>query len=116
TLNPADASQRGIKKGMLVRIYNDRGACLAGAQISNDIMKGVIRLPTGAWYCPDNTNSSSNLEYHGNPNVLTLDKGTSSLPQGTIAHSCLVDIEPFYGAALDVQQLLQPKVILRSFH
>ncbi|MGB0383932.1 MAG: hypothetical protein ACPGWR_03830 [Ardenticatenaceae bacterium] len=31
----------------------------------------------------------------GNPNVLTLDKGTSRLGQGSIAHSCLVEVELF---------------------
>ena len=35
------------------------------------------------------------LELAGNPNVLTLDKGTSRLGQGCSAHSCLVAIEPY---------------------
>lgn len=113
TLNPLDAQSLGIEEGMLVRIFNDRGACLAGAHLSNEIMEGVISLPTGAWYCPNDTDTSSNLDYHGNPNVLTLDKGTSSLAQGTIAHSCLVGIEPFYDSAPEVQKLLQPKIISR---
>ena len=38
------------------------------------------------------------LEVHGNPNVLTRDKGSSSLAQGPTAHSCLVEVERFEGA------------------
>ena len=32
------------------------------------------------------------LEMNGNPNVLTKDKGTSSLAQGPSAHTCLVEV------------------------
>ncbi|GGP15857.1 molybdopterin-dependent oxidoreductase [Oceanobacillus neutriphilus] len=106
TLNPEDAHIRGITSGMLVRIFNDRGACLAGAHLSDHIMQGVIRLPTGAWYCPNEFDGPDSLEYHGNPNVLTVDKGTSSLSQGPSAHSCLVDIEPYKGHAPEIHELL----------
>ena len=53
-------------------------------------MKGIIFLPTGAWYDPHKT---SNFCIHGNPNVLTKDQGCSSLSQGPSAHSTLVQIE-----------------------
>jgi biotin/methionine sulfoxide reductase len=51
-------------------------------------MPGVIQIATGAWYDPDDT-----ICRNGNPNVLTIDKGTSRLAQGPIAHSCLVEVE-----------------------
>jgi biotin/methionine sulfoxide reductase len=89
-INPADASARGIVDGDVVRVHNDRGACLAGAVVSNEIMPGVVRLATGAWYDPV---EPGGLDLHGNPNVLTPDRGTSSLAQGPSAHSCLVEIE-----------------------
>ena len=37
------------------------------------------------------------LDRHGNPNVLTIDKGASKLSQATIAQSCLVQIERYNG-------------------
>jgi biotin/methionine sulfoxide reductase len=47
-------------------------------------------LPTGAWYDPQ---QPGGLERHGNPNVLTMDKGTSRLAQGCSAHTTMVQVE-----------------------
>ena len=88
-LHPADAAARGIVDGDVVRVFNDRGACLAGAVLSDALMPGVVQLATGAWYDPD----EAGMCKHGNPNVLTRDKGTSKLAQGPTAHTCLVEIE-----------------------
>lgn len=89
TLNPHDAAQRHISPGDIVRVYNHRGACLARAQVSDDIMPSVVSLSTGAWYDPD----PNGTDQQGNPNSLTRDVGTSRLGQGSSAHSCLVDVE-----------------------
>jgi biotin/methionine sulfoxide reductase len=97
TIHPSDALARGIASGDVVRVFNDRGACLAGAIVSDEIRKGVLRLSTGAWFDPLEPGKPGSLCKHGNPNVLTRDKGTSRLAQGPIAHSCLVDIELFSG-------------------
>jgi biotin/methionine sulfoxide reductase len=100
-LNPADAAARGIGNGDVVRVFNDRGACLAGARIDPAVMAGVVRLPTGAWYDPlrPGEGAPDNLERHGNPNVLTRDIGSSRLGQGCTAHTCLVEVEAYIGAA-----------------
>ncbi|NRB02751.1 MAG: molybdopterin-dependent oxidoreductase [Rhodobacteraceae bacterium] len=87
-MHPDDAAARGVEAGQIVRLFNARGACLAQVQISDEIRPGVIQIATGAWYRPDGDTCT-----HGNPNVLTLDKGTSRLAQGPIAHSCLVRVE-----------------------
>ncbi|MDK3017325.1 molybdopterin-dependent oxidoreductase [Pseudodonghicola flavimaris] len=92
--NPADAAARGIAAGALVRLFNDRGACLAGAVISDDVAPGVVQLATGAWFNPEEPGRIGALDLHGNPNVLTRDLGTSQLAQGPVAHSALVLAEP----------------------
>jgi biotin/methionine sulfoxide reductase len=89
-INTDDAAARGIKDGALIRLHNDRGACLAIAKLSDDLMPGVMTLATGAWFDPDDARG---IERHGNPNALTQDIGTSSLAQGTSAQNCLVEIE-----------------------
>ena len=90
-MHPHDAEARGLKDGDLVRIFNGRGACLAGLLRSDAVMRGAIQLSTGAWYDPD----ENGMCKHGNPNVLTRDKGTSRLAQGPSAHTCLVEVEAF---------------------
>ena len=96
-IHPDDAAVRGIADGDLVRVFNDRGACLAGARLSDDMRAGVIKLSTGAWWDPDRPGEPDALDRHGNPNVLTRDVGASSLSQGCSAQSCLVQIERFVG-------------------
>jgi biotin/methionine sulfoxide reductase len=44
------------------------------------------------------------LQVHGNPNVLTHHMGTSTLAQGTSAHSCLIEVECYDGPLPDVKR------------
>jgi biotin/methionine sulfoxide reductase len=101
-LHPDDAAARGVAAGDLVRVFNDRGACLAAARLSDRIRRGVVRLSTGAWFDPADAGSNRPLEKHGNPNALTLDIGASKLSQGCIAQTCLVEIERFDAPAPSV--------------
>lgn len=91
-INPADAAARGIRDGDAIRLYNDRGSCFAAAQVDEAVMRGVVVLPTGAWYDPEH-HGPLPADKHGNPNVLTLDRGTSRLAQGSSAQTCLVELE-----------------------
>src|SRR4030042_1851562 len=49
-INPVDAEARGIKKGDVVSIINDRGTVLAGAYVTERIMPGVVGIDHGAKY------------------------------------------------------------------
>jgi biotin/methionine sulfoxide reductase len=94
-LHPADAAARGLRDGDLVRIFNDRGACLAGLAVDEALRPGVAQLSTGAWYDPDPANPG--FCRHGNPNVLTADRPSSTLSQGCTGQLALVEIEPYRG-------------------
>ena len=96
-IHPQDAAARGISDGDIVRLYNDRGACLAGAVLSEALRPGVVQLSTGAWYDPEDPGAEKPLCVHGNPNVLTRDAGTSRLAQGCTGQLCLVEIERYEG-------------------
>lgn len=113
TIHPEDALARGIADGDLLRVFNDRGACLASAHLSDRIRRGVVRLSTGAWFDPEKIGSNRPLEKHGNPNALTLDIGASKLSQGCIAQTCLVEIERFDGPAPAVTAHQPPEFIRR---
>lgn len=92
-MHPADAARRGIGDGDVVRVFNDRGSCLAGAVLSLEVRQGVVQLSTGAWYDPLDPGDPEAMCVHGNPNVLTRDKGTSTLAQGCTGQHSLVDVE-----------------------
>lgn len=106
-ISPQDAAQRLITDGDLVRLFNERGSCIAAAVVSTDIMPGVAAMATGAWFDPQD----AGLERHGNPNVLTRDFGTSSLTQGPSPMSVLVEIEKWQGEAPAVEAFELPKLL-----
>ncbi len=112
-INTDDAAARGITSGDVVRVYNDRGACLAGAVVTDAIRPGVVQLATGAWFDPLDPAEIGSLDKHGNPNVLTLDKGTSKLAQCCIAQTALVEVERFDGEVPQITVFAPPAVVQR---
>jgi len=113
-INPKDAARRNLKDGDIVRVFNDRGSCLCGVVVTEDIMVGVVVISTGAWYDPLDPGQPDSLCKHGNPNVLAPDIGTSSLGQGPAAHSCLVDVVLYDGPAVKVTAYEPPEIIRRD--
>ena len=107
-MHPDDARQRGIADGDIIRIFNGRGACLAGVRITDGIRQGVIQLPTGAWYDPVDPTEDKPLCVHGNPNVLTKDVGTSALAQGCTGQLTTVQVERFNGNLPPIQAYEPP--------
>ncbi len=93
----ADAAARGIRSGDVVRVFNDRGSCLAGAVLTDTVRPRVVQLSTGAWYDPLDPADHDAMCVHGNPNVLTFDRGTSKLAQGCSGQHALVEVERWTG-------------------
>jgi len=110
-INLGDAHSRQIRDGDVVRVFNSRGSCLAGAILTNDVRPGVVELSTGAWYDPLQPGVPGTMCVHGNPNVLTRDVGTSKLAQGPSAHTALVEIER-YDAELPAIRVFDPPTII----
>jgi len=96
-IHPEDAAARGIASGDVVRVFNDRGSCLAGAVVTDAVRPRVVQLSTGAWYDPLDPADPDAMCVHGNPNVLTFDRGTSKLAQGCSGQHALVEIERWTG-------------------
>src|SRR5260370_33628674 len=98
-MHPSDAEVRGLRDGDLVRIFNDRGACLAGLSVDDAVRPGGVQLSTGAWYDPDPADPG--FCRHGNPNVLTADVPSSTLSQGRTGHLPLVGVRTYRGTPPD---------------
>jgi biotin/methionine sulfoxide reductase len=110
-IHPDDATARHIADGDVVRLFNDRGACLAGAVLSNDVRPGVVQLSTGAWFDPDDPTAEQAMCVHGNPNVLTRDVGTSRLSQGCSGQHALVEVERYTGVLPPVRAFTPPPIV-----
>lgn len=109
-INSEDAKAKGIKTGDVVRVFNARGEVLAGAKVTDDIIKGVVKLCEGAWYDPLDPTKANTLDKNGSANVLTIDIPTSKLANGNISHTGLVNIEKFTGKVPELTIFKQPKI------
>jgi anaerobic dimethyl sulfoxide reductase subunit A len=86
-INSVDAQVRGISSGDMVRVFNDRGQIIIQAKVTERIMPGVVDVPQGAWYNPD----ENGVDIGGCANVLT--KDTYS-PGGSFPYNtCLVQVQ-----------------------
>jgi len=87
SMNSADAQARGIKDGDQVRVFNDRGEMVIPAHVTERIMPGVVDIPQGAWYAPD----EKGIDRGGCCNVLTRDEHS---PGGAFcSNTTLVQVE-----------------------
>ncbi len=103
-IHPADAGRRGIADGDLVRVYNDRGATILPAKVTERIVEGVTAMSQGAWYRTEEKpgrmaernaaerNTAERTDLGGNINVLTTSRPTP-LAKGNPQHSNLVEVE-----------------------
>jgi len=87
SINTIDAKSRGISNFNLVRVFNDRGEIIVPAKVTERITPGVVDLPQGAWYNPD----ERGVDRGGCANVLTKDARS---PGGAACYNtALVQVE-----------------------
>ena len=87
-INPIDSNARGIVDGDEVRVYNDRGVMILPCQVTKRIMPGVVDIPQGGWWTPD----ENGVDRRGAINVLTSERWTP-LAFGTAQHTIMVQVE-----------------------
>jgi trimethylamine-N-oxide reductase (cytochrome c) len=90
---PADAEARGIKHNDIVKVYNDRGAVLCIAQITERIRPGTVHsYQAGAKYDPLEPGKAGSIDRGGCMNLLTPSRMVSKNAPGMANHSCLVEV------------------------
>ncbi|UCF57546.1 MAG: dimethyl sulfoxide reductase subunit A, partial [Deltaproteobacteria bacterium] len=68
-------------------VFNDRGQMVIPANVTERIMPGVVDVPQGAWYDPD----ENGVDRGGCANVLTKDAYS---PGGSFPYNtCLVQVQ-----------------------
>jgi len=89
-----DARDRGIKHGDLVKLYNDRGAILAVAWLTERVKKGVLMsYQASAKYDPLEPGRAGSIDRGGCVNLLTPSRMVSKNAPGMACNSVCVEIE-----------------------
>jgi trimethylamine-N-oxide reductase (cytochrome c) len=108
-INPADASARGIENGDVVKVYNERGAVLCGAYVTERMMPGAVSIDHGARYDPI---VPGELDRGGAINTITPHKTTSRKATGMVVSSFLVEVQR---ADLDELRKKYPEVFKKKY-
>jgi len=87
-MNIRDAEARGLKNGDRVKVFNDRGTLMIPVKITPRIVPGVVAIPQGAWYTPDD----KGVDQRGCINVLTSQRPTA-LAKANAQHTNLVEVQ-----------------------
>jgi anaerobic dimethyl sulfoxide reductase subunit A len=93
-INDLDARSRGIANGDPVRVWNDRGEMILPCRVTPRIMPGVVDIPQGAWWSPD----QHGVDRRGSINVLTSERWTA-LGHATAQHTVMVQAARAAGEA-----------------
>ncbi|TAK47892.1 MAG: pyrogallol hydroxytransferase large subunit [Xanthobacteraceae bacterium] len=92
-LNSEDAAARGIKHHDIVRLYNDRGAVLCAAHVTDRLPRGTVHsYESSAVYDPIGEPGYS-VDRGGCINQLTPKRSIAKKVTGTAANSCLIEVE-----------------------
>ncbi len=89
-IHPLEADKRGIKNGDIVKVFNERGAVLAGAYVTERIIPGVVSQAHGSRYDPI---VPGELDRGGAINTITPHNITSKNATGMAVQGFLVEIE-----------------------
>ena len=111
-INPNDAAKRGIKNGDIVKIYNERGAVLGGAYVTERIMPGVVYMDHGA-RC--DLIIPGKLDRGGAINLIS--------PLGTVSKNCagmatsgyLVEVEKVTAAQMEKWRKQYPEAFNKEY-
>jgi molybdopterin guanine dinucleotide-containing S/N-oxide reductase-like protein len=92
-IHPLDAEARGIRDADIVKVYNDRGAVLGIAQVTERLRPGVVHSYEGsAKYDPLEPGKPGSVDRGGCINLLTPARMLSKNAPGMAPNSCLVEI------------------------
>ncbi len=109
-INPKDTVARSIRNGDVVKVYNERGAVLGGAYVTERMMPGVIYMDHGARYDPI---VLGELDRGGAINTITPHNTTSRNATGMVVSSFLVEVE-----RVNLEELRKkyPEAFNRPYH
>ena len=91
-ISAQDAETRGIKNNDLIKLYNDRGAVICAAQVSERIRPGAVHsYESCAVYAPTGKPGKS-VDRGGCVNTLTPSRMIVKKAHGMASNSCLIEV------------------------
>jgi molybdopterin guanine dinucleotide-containing S/N-oxide reductase-like protein len=109
-INPSDAAARGINNSDVVKVYNERGAVLGGAYVTERIVPGAVYMDHGARYDPI---IPGELDRGGAINTITPHNTTSKNATGMVSSAFLAEVEK---VDLDELRKKYPEAFNRPYH
>ena len=103
---------RGIESGDIVKVYNDRGAVLCGAYVTERLMPGVAYVDHGArcdWIIP------GELDRGGAINLITPDGVISRNCPGQATSGFLAEVEKVTMAQMEEWKNQYPEAFAREY-
>jgi trimethylamine-N-oxide reductase (cytochrome c) len=111
-IHPSDARKRRIKNGDIVKVFNERGAVLGGAYITERIVPGAVLQDHGArcdWIIP------GKLDRGGANNLISPAGIISKNCGGEITSGFLVEVEKVTTAQMEEWQRKYPEAFAREY-
>ncbi len=97
-MNPVDADERGIKNRDLVKVYNDRGAVICIAYVTERMKPGcMMAYQAGAKYDPLQPGVDKSIDRGGCMNLLTPSRLVSKNAPGMVSNSVNIEVEKWEG-------------------
>ncbi len=97
-MNPVDAEKRKIQNHDIIKVYNDRGAVLGIAHVTELVRPGVVHCyASSGKYDPLEPGKPYSPDRGGCINILTPGRMISKNAPGMAPNSCLVEIEKWDG-------------------
>lgn len=93
-IHPVDAEARGVRNGEIVKLFNDRGAVLCAAVVTQRVARGVIHAyASSAKYDPLDPRDPKSPDRGGCVALLTSARLLSKNVPGMASNSCLIEVE-----------------------
>jgi len=92
-VHPREAAARGIKNDDIIKLYNDRGAVLCIAVVTERVLPGIVHsYGSSASYDPLEPGKVNSIDRGGCVNLLTPSRMMSRHVPGMAPNSCLIEI------------------------
>jgi trimethylamine-N-oxide reductase (cytochrome c) len=111
-MHPTDAAERGIENGDIVKMYNERGAVLGAAVLTEKIIPGALSMEKGGgvdWIIPGEVNRG------GTNNLIAPAMGISKNAMGLAVSGYLVEVARVTGDEMDEWRKKYPEAFARDY-